>query len=257
MNKNYLFKFLLLLIPVSAFLFMASSGGRQDGRSGSPGDGGNTCAQCHNGGNLNASVEITTNIPVTGYLLNTDYTINVNTTSDSNTHGFQIAAENSGANKIGTFVAGDGSRVANNRVTHSRPSNTGDWSFTWRSPATDEGRVTFYTAVNAANGNGRAFDNADQTVTATTQLSSLSISDAQRLEFSTFPNPASDNISLQLPTGTNSAKVEFYDAVGRLALTSNISNENNSIDVNSLAKGIYLLKVATTDKIGTQRFVKN
>ncbi|WP_298765210.1 choice-of-anchor V domain-containing protein [uncultured Polaribacter sp.] len=257
MKKNYFFKFLLLAIPVSAFLLISSSGGRTDGRSGSPGDGGNTCAQCHSGGDFDASVEITSDIPVTGYELNKDYTINVNTTSSSNTHGFQLVAETDANVKVGAFTAGNGSRVSGDRITHSSPSSSGDWSFTWRSPATDLGKVTFYTAVNAANGNGSAFDGQDQVVTANSATPSLSIAEANRLEFSSFPNPATDRITLQLPTGTENAKVGFYDAVGRLALTRNISDANNSINVNSLSKGIYLLKVSTADKIGTQRFIKN
>ncbi|WP_439128875.1 choice-of-anchor V domain-containing protein [Polaribacter sp.] len=257
MKKNYIFKFLLLAIPVSAFLLMSSSGGRSDGRSGSPGDGGNTCASCHNGGDFNASVDISTNIPVTGYELNTDYTITVNTTSSSSTHGFQLVAENASDTKIGSFSSGNGSKVSGDRITHSSPSSSGDWSFTWKSPTTDLGRVTFYTAVNAANGNGNAFDGADQTVTASTTFSSLSISEAKRLDFDLFPNPATENINIQLPSSVEKASVALYDYLGRLALSKNISNTDTKIDVNNLSKGVYILKVIAGNKIGSQKFIKN
>lgn len=256
MKKNYIFKFFLLLIPISAFLLMSSAGGRNDGRSGSPGDNGNTCAACHTGGNFNASVEITSDIPVTGYLLNTDYTINVNTTSTSSTHGFQLAAENSSNTKIGTFTAGTGSRVSGDRITHTTPSSSGDWSFTWKSPATDLGRVTFYTAVNAANGNGSAFDNADQTVTGSTSAPSLSISEAKRLNFDMFPNPTAGKVTIQLPSGSEKATVEFYNYVGKLALSKEISINNDKIDVNNLSSGVYLVKVVAKEKIGSQKFIK-
>ena len=257
MKKNYIFKFLLLMIPLSAFLLMSSSGGRGDARSGSPGDGGATCASCHSGGNFNASVAITTDIPFNGYLLNTDYTINVNTSSTSSTHGFQLAAENSSNTKIGTFTAGTGSRVSGDRITHTTPSNSGDWSFTWRSPSSDLGRVTFYTAVNAANGNGNAFDGQDQTVTGSTSAPSLSIAEAKRLDFDMYPNPASDNLTIQLASSSEIATVNFYDYTGRLALSKDISTNDNKIDVNNLASGVYILKVVTEDKIGTQKFIKN
>ena len=256
MKKHYIFKFLLLLIPISAFLLMSSSGGRTDGRTGSPGDGSKTCASCHSGGNFNASVEISSNIPVTGYLLNTDYTININTTSSSSTHGFQLTAENNSNTKIGSFIQGSGSKVNGGRITHSTPSASGDWSFTWKSPATDLGKVTFYTAVNAANGNGDAFDDSDQTVTGTTSSPSLSISEANRLDFEMYPNPAKENLIIQLPSGANKAIVSFYDYVGRLALTKNISDSNSRINVSELSSGIYILKVIAGTKIGSQKFIK-
>lgn len=257
MKKHYIFKFILLLIPVSAFILMSSSGGRSEGRSGSPGDSGNSCATCHStGGNFNTSVEITSNIPLTGYLLNTDYTINVNTTSSSSTLGFQLTAENGSNTKIGTFSAGSGTRTVNNNkaVTQSFPSSSGDWSFTWRSPSTDLGRVTFYTAVNAADGTGGT--SGDQVVTSSTSSPSLSISEANRLDFDMYPNPASEKLTIQLPSGENNATVQFYDYQGKLALSQVISSINNTIFVNKLSTGIYILKVATDTKIGVQKFIK-
>lgn len=256
MKKHYFFKIILLLIPVSAFLLMSSSGGRSDSRSGSPGDSGNTCAACHSGGSFGASVQITSDIPNTGYLLNTDYTININTTSSSSTHGFQLTAENGSDTKIGTFSAGSGSRTVNGdkAITQSSPSSSGDWSFTWKSPSTDLGRVTFYTAVNAADGTGGTA--GDQVVTASTSSPSLSISKANRLEFEMFPNPASEKVTIQLPSGSDKATVQFYDYVGRLALTQNVTDSNNKIDVNNLSTGVYVLKVVSNDKIGSQKFIK-
>lgn len=258
MKKNYIFKFVLLAIPISAFLFMSSSGGRNEGRTGSPGDGGQTCVACHSGTVTNASATITTDIPATGYLLDTDYTININTSSSSSSLGFQLTAENSSDTKIGTFSAGSGSRTvnANKAVTHSSPSSTGNWSFTWRSPTTDMGRVTFYAAVNASSGQG-AFNGQDQVVTTNTAFGSLSTKDARRLQFDMFPNPAIDNLTIQLPSDSEKATVQFYDYVGRLALTNAISLNQNKIDVSSLNSGVYILKVITDDKIGSQKFIKN
>ena len=256
MKKHYIFKFLLLAIPVSAFLLMSSSGGRSDAMSGSPGDGGATCAACHSGGNFGASVEITTNIPVTGYLLDTDYTINVNTTSSSSSHGFQLTAESSSNVKIGTFTAGSGTRTVNNNkaITQSFPSGTGDWSFTWRSPSTDLGNVTFYTAVNAANGTGGI--TGDQVVTASTSLPSLSTKSFNSLAFDMYPNPSKSDVTIDLPSASSKAKVEFYDYVGRLALSTTISSGNNKVNVNELSSGMYILKVTADDKIGTKKFIK-
>jgi hypothetical protein len=255
MKKHYFFKFTLLLIPVSAFLLMSSSGGRDDGRSGSPGDGGASCTACHSGNaNLGASASITTNIPAAGYDLNTDYTITVNSTSSSSKLGFQLTAENVSDTKVGSFTAGSGSRVTGQRITQSSPSTSGDWSFTWKSPTTNEGSVTFYTAVNATNGNGGT--SGDQVVLATTAVGVLGISEAKRLHFDMFPNPASEKVTIQLPSGSELATVQFYDYLGRLALSQKIAASENKIDVNDLATGIYILKVISDNKIGSQKFIK-
>jgi plastocyanin len=85
----------------------------------------------------------------------------------------------------------------------------------------------------------------------------LSTSEARRLNFEMFPNPASDQVRIQLPSGAENATVEFYDSLGRLALSKKVTRINNKMDVNALSKGIYILKVFTADQIGSQKFIKN
>lgn len=255
MKKHYFFKVLLLMIPISAISLMSYSGGIAGAYSGSPGDGGSSCTACHSGSaNLGASASITTNIPSDGYELNTDYTITVNSTSSSSKLGFQLTAENGSNTKVGSFIAGSGTRVSGQRITQSIPSTSGDWSFTWKSPATNEGNVTFYTAVNATNGNGGT--SGDQVVLANMSVGVLGISEAKRLHFEMFPNPASENLTIQLPSGSKNASVVFYDYIGRMALTQKVSQTNNQINVQKLSSGVYIIKVLADGKIGTQKFVK-
>jgi plastocyanin len=85
----------------------------------------------------------------------------------------------------------------------------------------------------------------------------LGITDAKRLLFDMFPNPASDNITIQLPSGTENATAQFYDYLGRLALSEKVTRTKDEVAVSSLSKGVYVLKVVTEDKIGSQKFVKN
>jgi len=84
----------------------------------------------------------------------------------------------------------------------------------------------------------------------------LSISEANLLKFEMFPNPASDKVTIQLPSGTEKATVQFYDYLGRLALTKKVTSAKNILEVNSLSKGVYMLKVVTEDKVGSQKFIK-
>jgi hypothetical protein len=84
----------------------------------------------------------------------------------------------------------------------------------------------------------------------------LGISQANRLDFAMFPNPSSDFLNIQLPSGTDTAEVSFYDTVGRLILTQKVSQADRRIDVQNLNTGIYILRVNSGDKIGAQQFIK-
>lgn len=260
MKKHYLFKITLLLIPVTAFLLMSVSSGRDGGYSGSPGDGNNTCTQCHSGGNFNASLALQTEVPESGYEPSTTYELNLNITSNSNSrHGFQITAEKvSDGSKIGTFIADGLDNQLKNGGTHITHTTAGNskksWKFNWKAPDSDVGAIKFYASALAGNGSGTG---GDQVVTATSStFNVLGISDAKRLSFEMYPNPASERITIQLPSGSDNAIVEFYDYIGRKALTKKISNSNNKININSLSTGVYVLKVLSDDKIGSQKFIK-
>lgn len=260
MKKNYIFKFLLLMIPVSAFVLFSFSGGRNNAYSGSPGDSGTNCTACHSGTASNSNITITTNIPSTGYAFNTEYDITINNTGGGTRNGFQVTAEKDSDNsKVGTFasVSNDTQAVnSNSRITHTSSGNSqNSWSFRWTSPASEEGRITFYGA--SVSGNGAGGNSGDQVFLGSSASSpSLSISEAKRLRFDMYPNPASEALTVQLPSGSEVASVEFYDYLGRLALTEKISQTSNSINVQNLSTGVYILKVLADDKIGTQKFIK-
>lgn len=240
-----------------AFILMSNSGGKSGAYSGSPGDGGTSCTDCHSGGNFGASVAITHNIPDTGYLLDTNYNVTVTASSSASEHGFQMTAEKvSDDSKIGALIAGSSSSLTNGNanITHTSASNS-SWSFQWKSPSTDEGRVTFFAASVAANGNGAT--SGDQVVTGDSgQISSLSIAEAKWLDFEMYPNPAATELNIQLSSGANEAIVKFYDAMGRLSLSEKIDTSDPQINVSNLSRGVYLLKVLSEDKVGTQKFIK-
>ncbi|MDD7913072.1 choice-of-anchor V domain-containing protein [Polaribacter ponticola] len=260
MKKNYFFRSFLLLIPVSALFLMSLSGGRDGGYSGSPGDSNTTCTQCHSGGNFNTSVSLQTEVPNTGYELGTTYGLQVDVSSSSNSrHGFQITAEKvSDGSKIGTFIAdGTDNQLKNGgtHVTHTTAGNSKkSWNFNWKAPSTDVGAIKFYVAALAGNGSGTG---GDEVVTTTSSnINVLGISEAKRLNFEMYPNPSSEKLTIQLPSGTDNATVEFYDYVGRLALSKKITRNDDEINVNNLSTGIYVLKVLSENKIGSQKFIK-
>jgi|GEM_PF-3183978 len=65
----------------------------------------------------------------------------------------------------------------------------------------------------------------------------LESTDIQPIEFTLFPNPASDVVRLDLP---NETTIEVIDHMGKIVLMT--SDFNGEINVNALAKGLYTLR---------------
>ncbi len=160
--------FYLLFTVAGLFILLTSelmySTGSPGGKTGSPGDGGTTCTQCHGGTATPQDGWITSTIPVEGYEPGQTYSITATGTHDGVVKfGFELTAEDMNADKTGALIVTNASQNqlvnGNNSITHSAggtaPSgNTKSWTFDWTAPAEGTGDVTFYGAFNAANGNG-------------------------------------------------------------------------------------------------------
>lgn len=161
--KKFLLFFPALFVPV-VLLLMANSSGSPGGRTGSPGDNGNTCTGCHTGTANTVSGWITTNVPPSGFVAGQTYTITATGThSGVVKFGFELTVEDNTGAKVGTLVITDPSRTklvnANKAVTHTSGGttpvgNSSTWSMNWVAPASVSGEVGIYAAFNAANGNG-------------------------------------------------------------------------------------------------------
>lgn len=135
-------------------------------------------------------------------------------------------------------------------MTVTRDNNTGDSDDFVFNPSA--GSLTMIWA----HGSGSAYNYHGASNRGATSTSVLSAPSANRLDFEMYPNPASTDVTIQLPSGSEQATVQFYDQIGKLTLSKSITNDNNSINVNDLATGIYILKVLADNKIGTQKFIK-
>jgi len=159
-----IYKLLSVLIIPSALILYSYSSGSPGGKTGSTGDGGATCTQCHSGTSIPQANWITTDIPVDGYSAGETYTVTVTGTHSGVVKmGFEVTAENISGTKKGTWTITDATRTkfinGNAAVTHTSagnvPSgNTNTWSMNWTAPVAGTGSIKFNAAVNAANGNG-------------------------------------------------------------------------------------------------------
>ena len=155
----------LSVFTIPAFLLLYSyTGGSPGGKTGSPGDGGATCTQCHAGTAQAQGGLISTTIPFSGYEPGQTYTVTVTESLNGiSKYGYELTAESSGGIKQGTFTVTDPARVkkvnGGNAVTHTSGGTVASggsisWSVDWTAPAAGTGQITFYTAVNATNSNG-------------------------------------------------------------------------------------------------------
>jgi len=70
-----------------------------------------------------------------------------------------------------------------------------------------------------------------------------------------YPNPVSNYLNIECEESIN--KLELYDAFGRIVISQESVQNNTSIDVSSLANGIYILKLRTAEGVGEYKVVKN
>ena len=134
-------------------------------------------------------------------------------------------------------------------IVASRANNTGDSNdYVFNASA---GSLTVIWAV------GSSTTYAYHSIRGVTALSvSLGVYENNLLSFEMYPNPVSDVLNIQLPTGTEKAEVGVFDYTGRLVSSKTISSNDTAIDVQQISKGIYMIRIATNTKIGVQRFIK-
>lgn len=81
-----------------------------------------------------------------------------------------------------------------------------------------------------------------------------SIDDVFASKVTVYPNPANSFINISSAEAISG--VEVYNVIGKRVLqVTNVVN--NSIDVSSLSKGMYILKIASGDSIATKKIIKN
>lgn len=145
--------------PVNAF-----STGPFPSLTGAPGE--STCRECHFGGPTGGTLSIN-GLPA-NYSPNQEITLTVTLTQPNRQRfGFQLTAIDDNGKRAGDLITNDNrtqtqtNTVNGNQrqyINHTGQGNAptsagqGSWTFRWKAPAQNVGRVTFYVAGNAANG---------------------------------------------------------------------------------------------------------
>jgi hypothetical protein len=246
----------VLAIP-ALFLILTSESdklnGSPGGKTGSPGDGGANCTGCHAGTPVTEEFWINSSeLMTTGYQSGQEYDIVVvGVDAAAGKFGFEATAESSTGAKVGTFVPGplELNKLCNNNkaVTHTLagtvplvPGEGTSWFFKWTAPETSTGAITFYAAINAANGNGA--NTGDQI-----HLSSFVASPAVGISensveqsFQVYPNPSTGLVNIK--SNENLNKIEVLNLHGQLVYSQDAGEQNTKLDLTDLHKGIYFIR---------------
>jgi hypothetical protein len=252
MKKNVILTGAILIagfVLISSILYNSASPGA---KTGSPIDK-ETCVQCHSSA-LTSVDWISTNIPATGYVTGEKYTITL-TASDAAAVkiGFEATAE-SATGKQASFVITDDTKTklvnGNKSVTHKSAGITPvngsiTWSFDWIAPAAGTGDVTFYAAINAANGNGSTSGDKIYTSKLTVTESKTNIVESRETgKLNIYPNPSAGILNIEAES--NISSIIIYDLKGKTVFTKNNINSNKTeLNTENISPGIHIVKTVT------------
>lgn len=277
MKKNFTFV-LVFAVTISLMSFDILTDNGRAGVTGSPSE--KTCNQaaCHDSYAVNApggSVKIAApTLTNWSYVPGQTYAISVTISkTGAKLFGLGFEALTSANANAGTLTAGTGTKtlstpiggVSRMSITHTGTGNTGTdshvFTFNWKAPATDIGKITFYCAANAANGTGS--EAGDYIYTTSQVVGSPSTAGiAEQMEFSKeiniFPNPATDHLQIVNTTHPSDIMtVSIIDMKGSLISQKQhvASNESFALD-NNMKAGAYSLRIETSGKMATKQFIK-
>lgn len=263
MIKKITFSFIVLIFSVALISGITNGSQAPYGHTGSPGDG-KTCNQCHSGTSL-TDTNITTNIPASGYVPGTTYTITISVTrAGINKFGFQITAENTAHSKVGSFIITNSAqtKMVQNEVTHTGTgtgaiNNSKTWTVDWTAPAAGTGNVSFYTAINAANGNSHP--SGDQILTSSLAVSEDLSSSISNLvlnnDFKLYPTVAENKFTIE--SNKLISEIAIFDLTGKVIYQTNAVYGNlMNIDITNYQSGTYIIQTKTDGGIITKKLIK-
>lgn len=85
--------------------------------------------------------------------------------------------------------------------------------------------------------------------------STLSVTDTSLSTFKMYPNPTNGNkLFFSI---FDDVTIQVYNVLGKKVLSSKLSENNNSININTLSKGVYMVKVSSEKQTIIKKLIKN
>ena len=70
-----------------------------------------------------------------------------------------------------------------------------------------------------------------------------------------WPNPANNQLTITLPSSTQTADVQIFDAQGRVVANTLVTTSAQNIDVTAFEAGIYTVRVVCGEKVYAQKLI--
>lgn len=263
----------LFLIAV-AFIFISGTTSTQSpcdspyvgGHTGAPGETG--CNGCHAGTANSGNAIIDFDLGTTSYVPGQTYQGFVRIQQNGlDKFGFScLALKNSDNNTIGSFglvetgrtrTYADGNR---NYVSHTPCGadslDANSWNFTWTAPNTNEDTITLYIGALVANHNHATTGDFSYTRKIILPVQPVnSISETNSIQLGVYPNPATNEITFQLPKANSFYDFTITDLTGKTVMKQ-LNYSGRSLDISQLPSGIYYLQIKTADNYYSSKFQK-
>jgi hypothetical protein len=260
------------ILLISQSLMIMKKDGAAPGYTGSPGDSLKNCTACHGGVAVTVEDWITSDIPADGYVPGMTYTITAtNKEFGATRFGFEISPQDTIGNLMGSMAITDNVRTklvgGTKYITYTENGVEGvdslSWSFKWTAPKSIED-VTFYGGFNS---NFDGHKGGDQTFLSTLTVKrnkALDIPEVSNLKaVKIYPNPTYDYIIVNLNVRTAcNIVVDITDMNGKqvsLLMNNKVNSGtfNQQFEINTLAKGNYLVRINANGKVSAQRLSIN
>ncbi|MCE3226910.1 MAG: Kelch repeat type 2-containing protein [Bacteroidetes bacterium] len=111
--------------------------------------------------------------------------------------------------------------------------------------------TTNYTVTGTSSAGCTNTATITQSVSACTALNELIANN----EVNVYPNPVSSKITISVSSRTHYV-LDIYNSLGALVYSSNIIDEKTVIDVNSLANGVYFIRLKNNEEIILKKIIK-
>lgn len=130
-------------------------------------------------------------------------------------------------------------------------TDEGAWTTTTFSFAATTTEVVIYVRALAADSSSTEvfYDNISLKMDATASTEDIFAS-----KVSIYPNPAQEFVTISSSVEIN--KAEVYNLLGKRVINSS-KLSNNNLDISSLSKGVYMLKLTSENALATKKIIKN
>lgn len=141
-----------------------------------------------------------------------------------------------------------------NVITSNQENATYQWiNCVTNTPVTGATSQTFAPAENGSYAvilsGGSCSDETSECINITT----LGLNTMTMIDMKVYPNPSNGKVTIDVPQET---RVVIYDLLGNMLYTATVNSGQNTIDLSSLATGIYTIKAVANGNVQTVRWSK-